>query len=159
LSYPGLCIEVKWHLWRSVCLPTLVYGFDSIHVTKSDLSKLESTQGIYVKKALGISKFSHHSAVLSALNIDSIHNVIRDRTLNMYYRIYQNNTPVRDFCNYMLANFISSGKTIKGTIIDRILEYGFSPVSAAFVNCSKITYYKCAIVFLKMSVFPLNQCL
>ena len=43
LSYPGLDSKVKTHIWKSVCSPILTYGLETLSMSNSSLSKLEST--------------------------------------------------------------------------------------------------------------------
>ena len=51
---------------------------------------------------------------------------------NLYNRIFQTDTPLRDLCTYYLSMFILSGNTIKGTILDRIVNIGSCPIKCAY---------------------------
>ena len=35
MCYPGLPTDVKCHLWRSICVPSFVHGFDAISINIS----------------------------------------------------------------------------------------------------------------------------
>ena len=61
LSYPGLSSEVKAFLWNSIGNPILLYGMESIGITKNELNILKTTQGNIIKRVMGINKRSHHS--------------------------------------------------------------------------------------------------
>ena len=105
---------------------------DSIPINKSELAKLEAFQGQCIKSAIGVGKRSHHSNLLSALDIPTLANVIAHYNLSLLYRICQTDTPARDIVLYMLQDYVITGRIIPGTLIARIIDLGISPVRAAF---------------------------
>ena len=73
------------------------------------------------------------SANGSHLNVWNFDNLIKKSTSLLYInRIFQTDTPLRDLCTYYLSMFILSGNTIKGTIIDRIVNFGLCPIKCAY---------------------------
>ena len=44
---------------------------------------------------MGVSKRSHNSAVLKALNIDKVQNIVNINVLNLYHRICKIDSPAR----------------------------------------------------------------
>ena len=71
MSYPGAAPEVQAHLYKSICQPVLTYGMECMSNSKGQFRKMESIQGRLIKQCLGLSKRSHNSAVLKALNSQS----------------------------------------------------------------------------------------
>ena len=132
LAYPGLHSDVKAYLWRSVCSPTLLYGYDAIQTSKQDLDHLKSTQGSLVKKALGISNRSHHGRLLDALSINTVDYSINCRSLSTYYNVMCYDSPARDLTTHILSMYLTTGVTIPGTIMSRVVNMGLSPISHAF---------------------------
>ena len=58
MAYPGLSSDVKIHLWKTIGSPSLLYGMDGVHLTKSSLKRLDSFQGSIIKQVLGFNKRS-----------------------------------------------------------------------------------------------------
>ena len=48
------------------------------------IKKLESFQGSLMKRSLGLSKFSHHSKLLEALNIPKVSDLINNMTISLW---------------------------------------------------------------------------
>jgi len=136
MSYPGLDSQTKAHLWKAVCAPSLLYGFECMNASELDVQKLESTQGSLIKQALGLCKRSHHSNVLSALSIPKVRDVLMKQTLSLYHRIFTTDTPARDLCCELLNMYIHGGHVIRGTLVWRIKNLGMSPVLNAFIKPS-----------------------
>ena len=134
MSYPGLNSETKAHLWKTICAPSVLYGCESLNLSHNDLYNLESLQGTLLKQGLGLSKRSHHSSILEALNIPKLCETINDHVLSLYYRIYCVDSPVRDLCRELLFMYLSKKVLVKGTIIDRVVRLGHSPLTAAFTK-------------------------
>ena len=140
MSYPGLNSETKAHLWKTVCAPSLLYGCESLNISHNELYNLESLQGTLIKQALGLSKRSHHSNILEALNIPKLGETINEHVLSLYYRIYCVESPVRDLCRELLFMYVSKQLLVKGTIIERVVRLGHSPLSVAFTKHVKNKY-------------------
>ena len=52
MSYPGLDNDVKAHLWRTMCCPTLIYGTDCVDISRKSLNQMESLQRTLVKRCI-----------------------------------------------------------------------------------------------------------
>jgi hypothetical protein len=139
MGYPGLHTDVKVHLWKTTCLPALVYGCEAQDISTSDLKSLNSAQGSLLKNILGIGKRSHHSKLLQALSVKKVDDVINERILSFYYRIFQVNSPLMKLCSYLMSEYVVSGVLYKGTIVENIVRMGHSPIISAFKNV-KPTY-------------------
>ena len=82
MCHGGLGTAAKVHLWKTICLPTLLYGTDAVNIDRSDMAQLKSVQGSLIKTALGISKRSHHSHLVCALGICNIMDTVEINTLS-----------------------------------------------------------------------------
>ena len=56
-------------MWKAVCCLTLLFGMETVSLSKIALKNIESTQGSLIKQSLGLIKYSHHSKILTALNV------------------------------------------------------------------------------------------
>ena len=65
----------------------MLYRLNSINLIKSDLHRLESTQGGLIKKCLNISACSHHPKLLSALNIPPVKELEHKESLSLPTRV------------------------------------------------------------------------
>lgn len=135
MYYPGLTSETKSYLWKAVCLPSLIYGAEAIHLNEQAIKHLDSIQGGLIKQCLGISKSSHHSHLCTALRVAPVKNVMDQYVLNLWHNIFKSQSPVRDLCIHWLSIYIQRGHIIPGTLLSRVLKTGISPTSAAFNTC------------------------
>ena len=109
MSYPGADQEVQAHLYKSICQPVLTYGMECMRNYKDQFRRMESTQGHLIKHCMGLSKRSHNSAVLKALNIDKVQNIVNRNVLNLYHRIFKIGIPARSLMHVLLARYITYG--------------------------------------------------
>ena len=128
MSYPGLCASAKSYIWKSVGVPTLLYATECIHLNSGNLRDFKSCQGTIIKQAMGLGKRRHHTNLLSALNIPSLEAVIKKNTLNFYKRIFKVESPLLELQSKLLSYYIKTGLTINGTLLHRIINYGYSPI-------------------------------
>ena len=128
ISYPGLAAAVKAYVWKTVGVASLTYGLDSIHLKSSSIRQLESAQGATIKSLMGIGKRCHHSALLSALHIQNVSDVIRRDTLSLGKRVLAIASPVRDLFIFLFSKAVITGQAVHGTLVDRIVRYGLSPL-------------------------------
>jgi len=112
----------------------LTYGCDSLYLNEHNKMKLDSTQGALIKQSLGLGKRSHHSHLLRALDMCTISKSIKRQSLMLYYRIFSIDSPCRDLCSELLYKFMSTGRTVNGTLLHRIVCNGYSPILAAFID-------------------------
>ena len=135
--YPGLSTEAKTYLWQSVGICSLTYGMDCINLTRKNLQELESAQGCLVKQSLGLSKFSHHTSLVKALNINCVRNIVFCDTASLVRRISQTDSPARDLLSFQLSNFILHGTCDSGSMVDRLRQMKVSPMALICGHSSK----------------------
>ena len=87
MSYPGAASDVQAHLYKSICQPVLTYSMECMSNSKDQFRIMESIQGRLIKQCLGLSKRSHNSAVLKALNKEKLQTIVNRNVLNLYHRI------------------------------------------------------------------------
>ena len=61
--------EASVYIYSLVIRSSLIYGCDSIWINKSNMIKLDSTQGKIIKKILGLPYTSHTTPLIQALGI------------------------------------------------------------------------------------------
>ncbi|KAK2186251.1 hypothetical protein NP493_207g00021 [Ridgeia piscesae] len=76
------------------------------------MRRLESVQGRLIKQSLGLSKLSHNTALLKALNIEKIEDIVNRNVLSLYNRIFKVESPARRLMQHLLSRFICYGKTV-----------------------------------------------
>ena len=140
MSYPGLSSEVKAYIWKTVGVPTLTYGMDSLALSLKDCQMLSSTATNAVKSVLGIRKRSHHSKVLEALNIPTIQTEVQHSTCSLYYRIFTEDSPTRELQTRLLSRFVTSGSKVNGTLLSNLVDSGFNPLNIICVKPIKNKY-------------------
>ncbi|KAK2180282.1 hypothetical protein NP493_448g02013 [Ridgeia piscesae] len=121
MLYPGATPGVQAYLYICICKPTLTYGLECMSSTAIQMRRLESVQGRLIKQSLGLSKLSHNTAFLKALNIEKIEDIVNRNVLSLYNRIFKVESPARRLMQHLLSRFIFYGKTIPGTLLDRVI--------------------------------------
>lgn len=139
MSYPGLATDAKPYLWNSIGAPTLLYGLDSVPLSRNQINNLKSVQGCTIKRVMGISKKSHHTNLMDAMGVVNPETIIANNTIGLYRRIMQVDTPARSLQIRALANYMLTGSVIPGTLLHRLLNLGRSPIYLLFNSgCDKI---------------------
>ena len=138
LKFPGLSPQSKSYLWKSVCVPTLVYGLDVLPLKASQINQLNSFQGGLLKQCLGLGKRSRHSKLLQAMNIKPIEHIFKEMTSSLFSRIFNMDGPGRDLSTYFLATYLTTGKLYEGTLLQQIVSTGFSPLNVIFDYCKPV---------------------
>ena len=143
MCYPGLSTEVKAHLWRSVCVPSLTYGLECFSLTANDIKKLESAQGCLIKQVMGIGKRYHHTPLLKSMRIPSIEDIIKNNTAGLLNRAIRVASPLQTTCLHDLVTYVTTGKSSHKTLVGRICAMGLSPTEVAFNDnhSSHITHF------------------
>ena len=126
MSYPGLPTGIKSHLWKTVCCPTLLCGIESVSLSKIQFKNIESTQGSLIKQSLGLSKYSHHSKILKAVNVSRCVETINNCRINLLKRIFKVDSPLRNLCCYFAAQYIGHGEVFPQTLAANIINMGVS---------------------------------
>jgi hypothetical protein len=83
--------------------------------TAIQMRRLESVQGRLIKQSLGLSKLSHNTALLKALNIEKIEDIVNINVLSLYNRIYKVESPVRRLMQHLLSRLMFDGVMVPGT--------------------------------------------
>ena len=100
--------------------------------TAIQMRRLESVQGRLIKQSIGLSKLSHNTALLKALNIEKIEDIVNRNVLSLYNRIFKVESPARRLMQHLLYRFRFYGKTVPGTLPDRVVSMGESSTKRAF---------------------------
>ena len=95
-----------------------------------------------MKRSLGLSKFSHHSKFLEALNIPKVSDSINNMTLSLWKIIFNVDSPLRDLCICFLSKYVLNGKCIPDTLMGRVVKLGFSPTGAALAYTKPTLHLK-----------------
>lgn len=135
MLYPGASADVQAYLFKHICQPTLLYGLDCMKLSRNDFVKLESVQGKLIKQSLGLSKRSHNTQLLAALNIHKVEDIVINNTLSLFHRICQSPSPTRTLVLHDLSQYILYGRLINGTILSKVVEYNQSPIRVAVQKC------------------------
>ena len=141
MAYPGCASEVKTYLWNTMCQPVLLYGLESIHVSDKYSRQLETCQANLVKQCMGFSSRSRSTSLLHAINIRKVNECIKYGSASLLHRIFCIDSPVRDLCSHFLAQYLSCGELIRGTLVDRLVSFGLSPTRCAYNKVRKV--YNC----------------
>jgi len=83
LHFKGLAPEIASHIFCMGVQTVLLYGCDSVHINKSNLRKLYTTQGNLIKSMLGLRRSSLTSPLLKALNIKDVSTYIHIQSANL----------------------------------------------------------------------------
>ena len=62
MPYPGLPVDLKCHIWQTTCRPILTFCLETMFLSKTMLSRLNSLQGSIIKNLLALTKHSRHSS-------------------------------------------------------------------------------------------------
>ncbi|KAK2143759.1 hypothetical protein NP493_4432g00002 [Ridgeia piscesae] len=103
ILYPGVTPDVQAYLYKCICQPTLTYGLECMSSTAIQMRRLESVQGRLIKQSLGLSKLSHNTALLKALNIEKIEDIVNRNVLSLYNRTFKAESPARRLMQHLLS--------------------------------------------------------
>ena len=120
--YPGLSTDVKANLYKTIGLPSLLYGIESVLLNQTLMRSLECAQPNIVKNIMGFDKRSHHSNLLHAVRIDNVETSVIRGILSLWYEIYQVDNPARVLSNAILCDYINNRHLIPGTLTHRVVE-------------------------------------
>ena len=118
-----------------------MYGIESLNISNKCVKELQSIQGFIMKQVCALSKRSHHSGLLKAVNIESANVYINNATKTLFRRLCATDSITRNLClHFCLNKYIMHSTLIPGTIIDRIVGMGISPSSLLSDKCSSHKY-------------------
>ena len=81
----------KVFLWKRIVLPCLTFGCSIAPLSCADLDRLDARQAACIKAALGLPRQSHHSALLAALDLQRVHEVLRADILRTFAQAFASN--------------------------------------------------------------------
>ena len=70
--------------------------------------------------------------MLKAPNIDKVQNIVNRNVLYLYHSIFKIESPARSLMQFILARYIAYVTTVPGTLIDRVVSIGESPLKCVF---------------------------
>ena len=114
-----------------MCSPVLTYGLECVYLNKTGINKLESLQGRCIKEAIGVSKRSHHSDLLTAMGINTVNNIANTKLANLWRRIFKVDSPAADLNRYLLSVYLQHGVVYPNTLLGRLLAAGLNPINCA----------------------------
>ena len=126
-SNEGLVPAVKAQLWKSIGVPSLLYAVGTCPLSNDDMRRLESFQGTMVKSSLFLNKRARHSAILKALNIPHISDLIDVQRVNLLRRIFNVHSQYTSLCKELICELYASGTVIRNTLVGNIINFGVSP--------------------------------
>ena len=77
------------------------------------MRRLESVQDRLIKQSLGLTKLLHNTALLKALNIEKIEDILNTNVLSLYNKIFKVESPARRLMQHLLPPFICYGVMVK----------------------------------------------
>ena len=86
--YPGLSTEVKVHIWKTIGLPSLLYGMENLELRTKDLRELEKLQSSIVKRSTGFPLRCHHTQLLKAINVQKPNFYKQNSLLSFWNRMF-----------------------------------------------------------------------
>jgi hypothetical protein len=126
--YPGTNTDVKTYMWNTICKPVLLYGCESISLSKKDITALESAQGNIIKQSIGLSKCCQSTNILQAMYIKKIKDELVNNTLSLWKRVFAANCTLRRLCSYLYTEYVLYNTIIPGTLLTSVINSGQSPV-------------------------------
>ena len=80
-----------------------------------------SVQGSVIKHGMGLLKRSHHTAILQALNLSPVEDIINSRLVSLHHYILMRSSPARDIRMFFLSICMHNIALYKGTLLDRFV--------------------------------------
>lgn len=82
--------HIKGRMTQTLIRSVLMYGIENCKLTNDDINKIKKTEGIILKRLLGISKWSITTPLYSSLKIESTFNYIKRQKLIFFQRLQLN---------------------------------------------------------------------
>ena len=98
---PRLSPADKVYLWRAVVSPALLFGCSLCFLRSGDIARLQSWQATAIKAALRLPRTAHHSALLAALRVPSVQDVLRRALFNAFRDVFRG--------QHRLSSILTSG--------------------------------------------------
>jgi hypothetical protein len=81
---------------------------------------------------------SRYSKLLLALGIPKITEIIKRITVSLYSRTFKYDSPARQFNIELHTKCLTTGQRVKGTILDRVLDFNLSPAGIALDRVPRV---------------------
>ena len=105
----------KVFLWRAVVSPALLFGCSLCFLRSADVALLESWQATAIKAALHLPRTAHHSALLDALRMPRVHEVLRCALFNAFRDAFRGQHRLRSILSSSLACVALNATSACGT--------------------------------------------
>ena len=88
----GVKPAVMSYIWRTAVQPALTYAGECLPLRKTHLLEMDMLQSKLVKNSLGFSKYLKSSALLNALNVNTITKLVHVNSMNLLCKMLNNSS-------------------------------------------------------------------
>ena len=110
----------KAFLWKTVVMPTLLFGCDIAPLSASDIDSLEACQTACIKAALRLPRSAHHSALLIALGIPRVHECLRRAVFRSFASSFNSDHRLRQIFVRSLALLAVNSADLTGSFLHHV---------------------------------------
>ena len=110
----------KIYLWKTVVVPTLIFGCETAPLTPSDVECLDARQAACIKAALGLPRTSHHTALLTALNVSPIHESLRGSIFKCFRATFHSTHRLNQIYISGLAQLAVNSDALAGSFLSQV---------------------------------------
>ena len=107
----------KIYLWKTVALPALIFGYETAPLSPSDIERLDARQAALVKAALGLPRSAHHTALLLAVGVPRIGEMLRGAVLRAFAGIFRSDDRLHHSYIAALAKLAMHPGELEGSFI------------------------------------------
>ena len=97
LSQNSLDIDTLMYIWSSTCKSVLLYGCESMYISKQNINELDKLQAKFIKCLVGIGSSYKTTPLLKALKIHNISDVINLNSLVLFKNIMKHPSAASGF--------------------------------------------------------------
>ena len=110
----------KAFLWKTVVMPTLLFGCDIAPLSASNIDSLEACQTTCIKAALRLPRSAHHSALLIALGIPRVHECLRRAVFRSFASAFNSDHRLRHVFIRALALLAVNTADLTGSFLHHV---------------------------------------
>ena len=109
----------KAYLWKTVVMPTLLFGCDIAPLSASNIELLETCQTACMKAALRLPRSAHHTgtALLIALGVPRVHECLRRAAFRSFMSVFNSDKRLREIFIRALALLVVSPSALTGSFL------------------------------------------
>ena len=107
----------KVFLWRTVALPALLFGCEVAPLRAADVQRLEKCQASCLKAALGLPQYAHHTALLIALGVPTIRQLLREGVLRTLRSSFRDDHRLRQALVRAIGEFTRRPSSLGGSFV------------------------------------------